>query len=125
MVEEAGTPTPRGTGPVVLAFDGESIWVANFGTSETPGNTVTKLSLDGAELGTFQVGTQPFALAFDGKSIWVANWLDGTVMKLNLDGAELDTFSVGNRPIALAFDGEGIWVASKNRTLSRLRLSSE
>jgi DNA-binding beta-propeller fold protein YncE len=52
-----------------VAFDGSSIWVANWNS-----NNVTKLrASDGAALGTFAVGANPLGVAFDGSSIWVAN----------------------------------------------------
>ena len=55
---------PRG-----VAFDGTSIWVANYFS-----DNVTKLrASDGAALGTFAVGSTPDAVAFDGTSIWVTN----------------------------------------------------
>ena len=96
---------PVGNFPNALVFDGESIWVATF-------NGITKLSLDGQQLGTFSVGDFPRALAFDGESIWVANAVSDTVTKLGLDGRQLGTFPVGDLPEALAFDGKNIWVAN-------------
>lgn len=34
---------------------------------------MTKLALDGTELGTFSVGNNPTAMAFDGENLWIAN----------------------------------------------------
>ena len=67
-----------GRNPVALAFDGVSVWVANFSD-----NTVTRLrSTDGLNMGTFPTGRLPDGVAFDGANIWVANQEDGTVSKL-------------------------------------------
>jgi DNA-binding beta-propeller fold protein YncE len=61
-----------------LVFDGNHIWVANFGS-----NNVTKLrASDGAVLGTFSVGMGAQGMAFDGANIWVANTVSQTVSKL-------------------------------------------
>ena len=98
-----------------MAFDGEAIWVANGDDG-----TVTKLALDGGELGTFHVGRGSSDLAFDGDAIWVANRLDDTVTKLALNGEKLDTFSVGWDPGALVFDGEVIWVSHRDDTVTIL-----
>lgn len=65
-----------GVGPTGVVFDGENIWVANFGS-----NTVTKLrARDGVNLGTFEAGHNPIEAAFDGANIWVTNGSD-TVSK--------------------------------------------
>ena len=59
-------------------FDGNNVWVANFGD-----NTVTKLrTSDGTVLGTYTTGPGPCGIAFDGANIWVANRAAGTVSKL-------------------------------------------
>ena len=115
---------PVGEFPVALAFDGNSIWVANLDE-----NTLSKLALDGTELGTFPVGEGPWALTFDGQSIWVANAGierargGNTVSKLALDGTVLGTFPVVQGPAALAFDGQSIWVANRgDDTVTKLAL---
>jgi hypothetical protein len=67
-----------GDSPYGVAFDGYSIWVANFNT-----DNVTKLrASDGANLGTFPVGDAPRGIAFDGSSIWVTNQLSDSLTKL-------------------------------------------
>src|SRR5215204_4116569 len=70
------TSFAAGAGPTSLAFDGQSMWVANSFDA-----TVSKLRAnDGAILGTFKVEpeysrsrghTAPMPLAFDGANIWV------------------------------------------------------
>ena len=55
-------PTERG--PRALAFDGQSMWVAN-----SLNNSVSKFALDGTPLTSIPVGAYPSALAFDGQSI--------------------------------------------------------
>ena len=50
---ELGT-FPTDAGPVDLVFDGQAIWVAN-----SAAHTVTKLALNGKQLGIFPVGFNP------------------------------------------------------------------
>ena len=60
---------PTGKFPWVIAFDGDSIWIADI-----LDNAVSKLRpSDGATLGVFPAGPNPIGLAFDGQNIWVAN----------------------------------------------------
>jgi hypothetical protein len=59
--------------PRSLAFDGENMWVGEYGSlpHESPNNTVTKIRVsDDAALGTFGVHKRPIAMAFDGTDIW-------------------------------------------------------
>ena len=65
-----------GPRPYGVAFDGENVWVSNWGD-----NSVTKLRAnDGKVLGTFSVAVNPLGLAFDGANIWIAeNWVDNGV----------------------------------------------
>ena len=110
-----GADIAVGTAPRGVAFDGASIWVANFNS-----NNVTKLrASDGVCVGTctFAVGTNPTGVAFDGASVWVTNRDSNTVTKLRAsDGALLGTFAVGPFPFAVAFDGASVWVANSNST---------
>ncbi len=68
---------PVGTSPIAVAFDGTSIWVANYGSS-----TVTKLDSTGATIGTFAVGFRPIGVAFDGTSIWVTHYYDNILSRI-------------------------------------------
>jgi len=109
-----------GDGPEGVAFDGSSIWVAN-----EFGNSVTKLSSDGAVLGTFPVGRRPVGVAADRGVVWVANYLSNTVTKLGAsDGAVLGTFPVGDGPGGIACHDNSIWVTNRNsNTVMRLQAS--
>ena len=101
---------PVGHRPAKLAFDGENIWVAyasyevfpDGSEKEVPNrDTLTKLDLDGRELGTFHIEAMTAdaerlgnvqSLAFDGTGIWVAHGTGvGAITKLALDGTELWT----------------------------------
>jgi DNA-binding beta-propeller fold protein YncE len=63
--------------PSGVAFDGTSVWVANYASA-----TVSKLrATDGALLGTFPVGASPGFVAVDGANVWVTNGGSGTVSK--------------------------------------------
>jgi hypothetical protein len=95
---------------MALAFDGASMWVANFAD-----DTVTKLrASDGQSLGTFAVGDGPIALAFDGANVWVGNHNSRTVTKLRAsDGQGLATYPVSVAPTVLAFDGASLWIGGE------------
>src|SRR4029077_12134962 len=72
------TQFATGSNAIGVAFDGASIWVCNFGSSN-----VTKLrGSDSHNLGIFPAGTKPIAAAFDGANIWVANIGSANVTKL-------------------------------------------
>jgi hypothetical protein len=67
------------------------IWTANFGS-----NDVTKLSLTGTVLGTFNAGLGPNGVAYDGSNIWVTDFNGAAATKLKASsGATLNTFTVG------------------------------
>ena len=100
-----------GNRPTALAFDGTSLWVANYA-----GNSIMKINpATGVVSQTINVGINPIALALDGISIWVANYSSNSVMKINpATGAVSSQITVGSNPSALAFDGNSIWVANIN-----------
>ena len=91
--------------------------------------SVTKLrAIDGARLGTFDVGIAQAGIVFDGANMWVTHSggrIGATVTKLQAsDGTVLGTFAVGTDPRGLAFDGANIWVANHGSdTLTKLRAS--
>jgi hypothetical protein len=98
-----------GTNPVAVAFDGQFVWVANFGSAN-----VSKLRRTGAKVNDYPVGPEPTAVAFDGASIWVG-YRDG-VAKLNpRNGSVVGNYDIGGSPAALAFDGTYMWAAFGDR----------
>lgn len=113
-----------GYSPEALVFDGENIWVSNYGLS---GGTVTKLrASDGFWLGEFPAGNTPLSITYDGTNIWVGNFADATLTKLRAsDGAILGTFPVGKFPSHLVFDGANIWLtnAGGSNTIQKVRAS--
>jgi DNA-binding beta-propeller fold protein YncE len=53
--------------PAEFAFDGQNVWVTNYGA-----HTVSKLrGSDGSVVGTYPVGKFPRSIAFDKTNIWV------------------------------------------------------
>ena len=98
-----------GNGPEGVAFDGASIWVANFAS-----NAVSKINpATNTIIATVPVGVDPAGVAFDGSFIWVSNNGAGTVSKINPStNAVVATVDVGDEPQQLVFDGTSIWVAN-------------
>jgi hypothetical protein len=107
-----GFDDPRG-----IAFDGDHIWVTNYG-----GNSVTELNAsDGSLVRTLSAGyygfSGPIGVAFDGSHIWVTNYSGSTVTEVNAgDGSPVKTFSDDHygivNPVGVVFDGSHIWVAN-------------
>ena len=107
-----------------LLFDGENLWLA-----DSKNNTLIKMAIDGAALGTFPVGGSPSQLAFDGESIWVVIGRD-SVAKFDLNGQMEGTFDIEMTDVDdvqdhisdLVFDGQGIWVEHYNSRATKLAL---
>lgn len=109
--------------PFGIAFDGQSIWVANRG-----GDWVSKIPAtdpDPASFSTFTVGANPYGVAFDGEHVWVALNGEDKVAKLRAsDGKLLGKYDVGHQPWGVAFDGTNIWVANNaDGSVTKLRAS--
>ncbi len=81
-----GVFPPSGTislnGPDAIAIDtAGSKWVANYGTTAAPGNTLVQLSpTDGAAINSFTVQNNPSAVVVDASNnVWVANYGSNSV----------------------------------------------
>jgi hypothetical protein len=100
--------------PVGVAYDGEKIWTANFGTGPDAGS-VSIISLNPTSVTTVATGfNQPQGILFDGSNVWVTDFGDNTLKKLNSAGGILQSVSVGTHPGFPAFDGTNIWVPNSN-----------
>ena len=102
-----------------VTFDGNNIWVANFGDGVsiiTPGTWAVALAS-----GSF---SEPQGILFDGANVWVASYGDDTLKKIDAGGAVLKTVSVGHNPGFPIFDGHNIWVpGNANSDLTVVRAS--
>ena len=98
-----------GDNPAELAFDGQNIWVTNYGS-----HSVSKLrASDGSVIGTYPVGKFPRGIVFDKTNIWVTAYGDNKVTKLRAsDGSVVGTYNVGRDPAEITFDGTNIWVVN-------------
>lgn len=101
--------TPVGEGPLALAFDGSSLWIANKeGKSLVRMDPVTSQVAE-----TIDLKGEPLALIFDGRSLWVALGDLGQIVQVDPNtgvvGKQVDT---GADPSALIFDGESLWAAA-------------
>jgi len=99
-----------GSGPISLAFDGTSIWVANEG-----GSVSKLLASDGSPQGTFLVQGSPTALISSAQTIWVSDFGDdsavapGNITRLTPLGQVLHLFNLQSEPNSLAFDGTDLY----------------
>jgi hypothetical protein len=100
------------TRPAGILFDGQSIWVCDYGD-----NTLKKLDVNGNFLQVVPVGNGPTRAVFDGSNIWVPNYLSNTMTVVRArDGMVLATLT-GNglsSPVQAAFDGERILVTNQS-----------
>ena len=102
-----------GVNPQGIAFDGNRIWTANFGTAGsggsvsivTPGATIP-WSVTPVSSGFSQLT----GILYDGTNMWVTDSQAGTLLKLDSNGAILQTIPVGTFPDFPIFDGTNIWV---------------
>jgi YVTN family beta-propeller protein len=88
-----------------MAPDGSSLWVANSGTSSTPGNTVTLINPSTYAIqGTIRVGNFPEDIAFAhaGSQAFVTNDDDDTVSVINTSTSTV-TQTVDLSTIPMAF----------------------
>jgi hypothetical protein len=107
-----------------LAFDGASIWVANYGTGSGTGS-VSRVIVNPLSITTFTTGfNQPIGVLFDGANIWVTDAGDNTLKKLDTSGVIVQTVTVGLYPTVAVFDASNIWVpnlVSNSITVVRAR----
>ena len=95
-----------GQGPRALCLDAD----ANVFVANSLDDSITKLSADGAVLGTFSVGNSPTDVACDTARgvVWVSNNGDDSVTQLDsVSGDVLGTFPVGQAPRGLAVNAQG------------------
>jgi YVTN family beta-propeller protein len=115
---------PVGTEPYGLAFDGQYVWVANYGSS-----SVSKVLATTGAVTTYSLPTcaHPEGMAFDGSHVWVScNVNSQIVLELNATGGVTATITVGNEPSGMAFDGTNIWVANSfDNTVSRINVATK
>ncbi|HTP07953.1 MAG TPA: YncE family protein [Anaerolineae bacterium] len=111
-----------GINPNSMAFDGENIWVTDWGSAMVH---VLRAST-GALVFTTTTGTWPYGIAFDGVNMWVANMTTNNVSVLRArDGYHVMTITTVLAPSDVAFDGANIWVVnSTGNNVSVLRASN-
>jgi hypothetical protein len=96
--------TNVGMFPFGIAFDGQRIWTANFGS-------VCMVTLNPTAVTTVTAGfNAPTGIVFDGSNIWVTDQSANTLLKLNSNASIAQTINVGTLPYFPVFDGTNIWV---------------
>lgn len=107
-----GTPIPVGRHPDAVAItpNGETAYVANFGSNNvTPINTASDSA--GTSASWIAVGNEPDALAItpDGRYVYVANAGSGTISKISTATSQVtSTIAVGGTPSAIAISPDGL-----------------
>jgi hypothetical protein len=100
---DPGIPLPDGTSG--MAFDGSSLWTANFSGS------VSIINIIASTISTVSSGfNQPVGILYDGSHIWVTDHGAGTLLQLDSMGNILQTVTVGAGPQQPVYDGQNIWV---------------
>ncbi|HEV8118109.1 MAG TPA: S-layer homology domain-containing protein, partial [Thermoanaerobaculia bacterium] len=112
--------TPLGNLPLQIAFDGATIFTANFGGS------VSLFNKNNFAGGTVTTGfTSPYGIVYDGSNMWVTEVTIGRLQKLDSLAAILQTVTVGSQPRFPVFDGSNIWVPNfGSNSISIVRASS-
>jgi hypothetical protein len=115
-----------GSEPVLAAFDGTHMWVANWGAGLDSGSLTELNASDGSFVRNVTVGNNPYGICFDGINIWAANYADNTVSEVRAsDGTVVATIPVGTTPVGVTFDGANIWVAnSASNNVTKLSAST-
>lgn len=112
-VGEASFPT--GENPDAITVADGVLWVANRGTSDRPGETVSRIDLATGETTLATVGAGPSGIAVDGDRVWVISAEAGTLTLLHgPTGEALLGEEVGARPLGLLVHGDGLWVTLAN-----------
>ncbi len=98
--------------PLLMASDGQYLWVTNSGTATGGGvnNQVTVIRQnDGAVIDTLTVGIWPNGITYDGTYMWIRHW-QGVSKIRAADRVTVDTYPVGVWDGGVLFDGKSIWV---------------
>lgn len=104
-----------GESPVAMAFDGQRIWTANFGTGVTGSGSVTVVALNPLDVTTITTGFNGCqGILWDGATIWVTDYASHQLMKLDSNGDVLMSVSVLSGAQFPVFDGTNIWVPNHN-----------
>ncbi len=95
--------------PLGIAFDGASLWTANYG-----GASVSRVTPSTSLPWTVMTVTTGFSLPegalFDGSDIWISDFGAGALLRLDSSGSVIQTVPVGTHPLFPVFDGVNIWV---------------
>jgi hypothetical protein len=105
-------------GPDSTAFDGQNVWVANYGgNSVNEINASTGLLVRSVSGGAYGFA-EPDGLSFDGTHLWVANANGGVTEVDPSTGALIRTLSGGSYgfsvPRTMTSDGTHLWVVNTN-----------
>jgi YVTN family beta-propeller protein len=104
-----------GGAPFAMSWDGARLWVADFGTDQKPGNSVTLFDSTGKKLNTYKVGKQPISLSYDSDDLltWIALYGDDKIVAVDAHGKIVHTVDVsdsGHNPNTVLWTSTQLWV---------------
>lgn len=93
---------------IILDPKGKTLFIANFGDG-----TITNMTFDGENLGTYKVGGQPFDLTFNpDDNLYITDYLNGNVIKMTDFGQILNSYHIGEKPRGIiSGDAEALYIA--------------
>ena len=103
-----------GESPRSIAFDGQRIWTANFGSGAVGSGSVSLVTLDTNTVVTTGGFGGCTGIVFDGSNIWVTDYLNHKLDRMNSQGFVSAMVSAEDSPAYPCFDGTNIWVPNLN-----------
>lgn len=109
-----------GDNPQALVYDGQSLWVANYG-----GDSLTRINVADSSTTSYSVssaGTGPQALTFDGANIWIGFDNTDGIAAFNVAQESIIKSDqlLGTSVSKLAFDGTYIWASTESASLLQI-----
>jgi hypothetical protein len=103
-----------GESPRSVAFDGQRIWTANFGSGTLGSGSVSVVTLDQSTV----VNNSGFGgctgIVYDGSNMWVTDYLNHSLVRMDSNGFASLPLDVGAGAAYPCFDGINIWVPNLN-----------
>lgn len=103
-----------GESPRGVAFDGQRIWTANFGSGTIGSGSVSVVTLQPSIIVTTSGFGGCTGIVYDGSNMWVTDYLNHSLVRMDTDGFPSLALDVGAGAAYPCFDGINIWVPNLN-----------